>query len=59
MTGGRLTFKRRTVTRITIERVYDAPAASDGVRIPVERLRLRGIAKERAALDAAPESPDA
>ncbi|GAA2039421.1 DUF488 domain-containing protein [Agromyces tropicus] len=36
---------------IAIKRVYDAPAASDGYRVLVDRLWPRGISKERAELD--------
>ncbi|MRX42668.1 DUF488 domain-containing protein [Agromyces kandeliae] len=36
---------------IVIKRVHDAPDASDGVRILVDRLWPRGISKERAELD--------
>lgn len=34
-----------------IKRVYDAPAASDGTRILVDRLWPRGIAKDKARID--------
>jgi uncharacterized protein YeaO (DUF488 family) len=37
--------------RIQIKRVYDAPKASDGLRVLVDRLWPRGMAKQRAALD--------
>jgi len=36
---------------LQIKRIYDAPAASDGTRVLVDRLWPRGISKERAALD--------
>lgn len=36
---------------IKIKRVYDAPAASDGKRILVDRLWPRGIAKADAKID--------
>ncbi|GAA1059778.1 DUF488 domain-containing protein [Agromyces bracchium] len=36
---------------IAIKRVYDAPEASDGVRVLVDRLWPRGVSKERAELD--------
>ncbi|WP_430646199.1 DUF488 domain-containing protein [Agromyces sp. GXS1127] len=36
---------------VAIKRVYDAPEASDGVRVLVDRLWPRGISKERAELD--------
>jgi len=36
---------------IAMKRVYDAPEASDGVRVLVDRLWPRGVSKERAELD--------
>lgn len=36
---------------ISLKRIYEAPSASDGTRILVERLWPRGISKERAAVD--------
>jgi uncharacterized protein YeaO (DUF488 family) len=36
---------------IRLKRAYDAPAASDGLRILIERLWPRGVSKKRAALD--------
>ncbi|CAG0940596.1 hypothetical protein ANRL1_00215 [Anaerolineae bacterium] len=36
---------------IRLKRVYEPPANQDGVRILVERLWLRGMTKERAAVD--------
>jgi uncharacterized protein YeaO (DUF488 family) len=36
---------------IRLKRAYDAPAATDGLRILVERLWPRGVSKQRAALD--------
>lgn len=35
---------------VTIKRVYDAPAASDGFRVLVDRLWPRGVSKARAEL---------
>ncbi|MYV04974.1 MULTISPECIES: DUF488 domain-containing protein [Furfurilactobacillus] len=35
---------------LQLKRIYEAPAASDGQRIFVDRLWARGISKERAAL---------
>lgn len=35
---------------LKIKRVYEAPAASDGVRILVDRLWPRGLSKEKAKL---------
>lgn len=34
-----------------VKRVYDAPASDDGMRILVDRLWPRGLAKEKAAID--------
>jgi uncharacterized protein YeaO (DUF488 family) len=36
---------------IQVKRIYDAPAASDGMRILVDRLWPRGVSKARASLD--------
>ena len=36
---------------IKLKRIYEAPAASDGTRILVDRLWPRGIAKEKAKID--------
>jgi len=36
---------------LQIKRIYDEPAASDGMRILVDRLWPRGVSKERAAID--------
>lgn len=36
---------------IRLKRVYDPPAATDGVRVLVERLWPRGLTKEAAAVD--------
>jgi uncharacterized protein YeaO (DUF488 family) len=36
---------------LEIKRVYDPPAADDGMRILVDRLWPRGLSKARAALD--------
>jgi uncharacterized protein YeaO (DUF488 family) len=36
---------------IAIKRVYDLHEASDGFRVLVDRLRPRGLTKEKAALD--------
>lgn len=36
---------------IKLKRVYEAPAASDGLRILVDRLWPRGLAKEQARID--------
>jgi uncharacterized protein YeaO (DUF488 family) len=37
--------------KINIKRAYDSPARGDGVRILVDRLWPRGIAKEKLKLD--------
>lgn len=37
--------------RIRVKRVYDRPAADDGVRILVDRLWPRGLKREAATLD--------
>lgn len=39
------------VKAIKLKRVYEAPAASDGTRILVDRLWPRGIAKAKAKVD--------
>lgn len=36
---------------IALKRVYDPPAAEDGLRVLVDRLWPRGLSKERAAVD--------
>ena len=36
---------------VVIKRIYEAPAASDGCRVLVDRLWPRGVSKEKAALD--------
>lgn len=36
---------------ISIKRIYDKPAPTDGIRILVDRLWPRGVSKEAAALD--------
>ena len=36
---------------ITLKRVYETPAASDGYRILVDRLWPRGLTKEKAKVD--------
>src|SRR4030095_13304689 len=36
---------------IKLKRVYEAPAASDGTRILIDRLWPRGIAKDKAKVD--------
>lgn len=39
-------------SQVAVRRVYDAPAATDGQRVLVDRLWPRGLTKERAHLDA-------
>ncbi|MCA1404879.1 DUF488 family protein [Ensifer sp. IC3342] len=39
------------MTLLKLKRVYEAPEASDGTRILVDRLWPRGIAKDRAGVD--------
>lgn len=36
---------------LAIKRIYDTPSDSDGLRILVDRLWARGLAKEKAKLD--------
>lgn len=36
---------------LQIRRIYEAPQKDDGYRVLVDRLWLRGVSKERAALD--------
>jgi uncharacterized protein YeaO (DUF488 family) len=38
-------------SNVKLKRAYDAPAASDGTRILIDRLWPRGVTKERAAID--------
>lgn len=42
---------RIPAARIQIKRAYEAPAASDGKRVLIDRLWPRGVRKEDAALD--------
>lgn len=37
--------------KVRVRRVYDAPEASDGRRVLVDRLWPRGLSKEKAGLD--------
>ena len=39
------------VARVAIKRAYDEPDESDGMRVLVDRLWPRGLAKERAHID--------
>jgi uncharacterized protein YeaO (DUF488 family) len=36
---------------VTIKRIYEAPEPGDGRRVLVDRLRPRGVRRQRAALD--------
>jgi uncharacterized protein YeaO (DUF488 family) len=47
----RANTKARTATLIGIKRVYDPLEASDGMRILIDRLWPRGVAKDKLALD--------
>lgn len=38
-------------SRIRLKRVYEPPAATDGVRVLVDRVWPRGVAKDKAAID--------
>jgi uncharacterized protein YeaO (DUF488 family) len=38
--------------RLRIKRIYEAPAAEDGLRLLVDRLWPRGLSKEKAHIDA-------
>lgn len=42
---------RIPAARIQLKRAYEAPAASDGKRVLIDRLWPRGVRKEDAALD--------
>lgn len=37
---------------VVVKRVYDEPAADDGIRVLIDRLWPRGVSKQRAHLDA-------
>ena len=53
MSGGRA---RARSARIAIKRAYEAPSRQDGVRILVDRLWPRGVAKAALKLDAWPHA---
>ena len=40
-----------TAKPVTVKRVYEVPARSDGTRVLVDRLWPRGLSKDRAAVD--------
>jgi uncharacterized protein YeaO (DUF488 family) len=42
---------RVTAKRVTVKRIYEPPARSDGKRVLVDRLWPRGLSKDRAAVD--------
>jgi uncharacterized protein YeaO (DUF488 family) len=54
-TSVRKTPVRKTSAPIRIKRVYDPPSASDGLRILIDRLWPRGLAKSKLKLDAWPK----
>ncbi len=47
----RVCQSRRSILNIQLKRVYEAPSASDGTRVLVERLWPRGLSKDRAKID--------
>jgi uncharacterized protein YeaO (DUF488 family) len=49
------TSVRKTLASIRIKRVYDPPGADDGLRILIDRLWPRGLAKSKLKLDAWPK----
>jgi uncharacterized protein YeaO (DUF488 family) len=53
--GAGKTKSRRASTLIRIKRVYDPPGADDGLRILIDRLWPRGLAKSKLKLDAWPK----
>ena len=42
---------RHSRKELSVKRIYDPPAGTDGLRILVDRLWPRGIAKDKAAID--------
>jgi uncharacterized protein YeaO (DUF488 family) len=54
-TGAAKTKARRASTLIRIKRAYDPPGAEDGLRILIDRLWPRGLAKSKLKLDAWPK----
>ena len=44
-------MKRKVSANIKLKRAYEPPADDDGTRILIDRLWLRGLSKERAAID--------
>ena len=53
--GAAKTGPRKAWTLIRIKRVYDPPGADDGLRILIDRLWPRGVAKSKLKLDAWPK----
>jgi uncharacterized protein YeaO (DUF488 family) len=49
------TSARKASASIRIKRVYDAPGTDDGLRILIDRLWPRGLAKSKLKLDAWPK----
>ena len=49
-----MTGDRSGPPEIRLKRVYDRPAASDGLRVLVDRIWPRGLSKEKAAVDLGP-----
>lgn len=43
--------KTTSKTAVQVRRIYDEPAAGDGVRVLVDRVWPRGLSKEKARLD--------
>lgn len=46
------TKRRKRALDLQIKRIYDEPGADDGVRILIDRLWPRGVAREKARIDA-------
>jgi len=51
----RETRRRVPLAHVAVKRVYDAPEASDGVRILIDRLWPHGLSKAELKLDAWPK----
>lgn len=47
---------RKTTPRVRVRRIYDPPEPDDGVRVLVDRLWPRGVAKEKAHVDEWPKA---
>ena len=45
------THRQPSAGTLRLKRVYDAPSAEDGLRVLVDRLWPRGIAKDKARID--------